>query len=283
MVDEIETPKGDDIKETTPPIDTENLPDDKYQELVDQKTNLEKQINDQEDTIELQNERIGDLEGQYNTVKDTLEDFLKKGDSQINNNINNMTDEIKKDEVKTPEVTPEVKPEEIPEVKPEVKPEEVPEVKPEPIQEVPREPEVDSKDLTVDERLERIEIANAEAAMERDITAAMSISPKATREGILSRLALGDSRLISDIAKDINDSTTTYEKELREKILEEEKGKIEEQIKEELAGNKSIPQSQGGLPNSTDANKTKFATPEQKRNADWGQALENAKKDMHTS
>ncbi len=262
-------------------------PDDiKLQELIDQKNNLEKQLSDQEDTIEIQNERIGDLEGQYNTVKETLEDILKRNSLEINNKNNNMTKEQEVTQPVTPEVTPEVTPDVTPEVIPEAVPvvekkEEVEQKKP---LEVPTNPVSPVKpeaeqELSLAERLEKIELAAAETAMEREIAYAISVNPKATRDSILSKLALGDSRNISDIAKDISDSTIQYEKELREKILLEEKEKLEEQIKQELAGNKSTPQSQGVIPNGQ-GTQPRYATPQQKRNADWGDALSRAKNDF---
>jgi len=263
-------------------------PDDiKLQELIDQKNNLEKQLSDQEDTIEIQNERIGDLEGQYNTVKETLEDILKRNSLEINNNNNNnMTPEETKitdpAPIISPVGTPQVPTPEVPQVPeaPEAeiqKPIETPETPVTP--EVKETPAVNPETLSLKERLERIELAAAETAMEREIASAISVNPKATRESILSKLALGDSRAIADIAKDVSDSTIQFEKELREKILLEEKEKLEEQIRQELAGNKSTPQSQGQIPNGT-GTQPRYATPQQKRNADWGEALSRAKNDF---
>ena len=282
-MDEQEIVPTEEQNETPINPDENNI---KLQELIDQKNNLEKQLSDQEDTIEIQNERIGDLEGQYNTVKETLEDILKRNSLEINNNNNNnMT---KEEEVVTNPVATEVPKEEVQQVEvAEVKEgsndREEPKIE-EPKQEkVPEKsvskPEVDPATLSLAERLEKIEFAAAETAMEREIASAISVNPKATRESILSKLALGDSRAIADIAKDVSDSTIQFEKELREKILLEEKEKLEEQIRQELAGNKSTPQSQGQIPNGT-GTQPRYATLQQKRNADWGNALSRAKNDF---
>lgn len=270
-------------KNETPIIPSEDGIDIKA--LIDEKNILEKQLADQEDTIEIQNERIGDLEGQYNTVKETLEDILKRNSLEINNKNNNMTKEEEVTQPVTPVVAPEVTPEVTPEAVPVVeKKEEVEQKKPlevptNPV--TPVKPEDGQEELSLAERLEKIELAAAETAMEREIAYAISVNPKATRDSILSKLALGDSRNISDIAKDISDSTIQYEKELREKILLEEKEKLEEQIKQELAGNKSTPQSQGAIPNGQ-GTQPRYATIQQKRNADWADALSRAKNDFRS-
>lgn len=250
---------------------------------------IKKQISELEDTIEIQNGRISDLEEQKSELNLKISNLT----SNNNNNMDPIKTEPNQTTTEEPKVVPVVEPKvEEPVVTPAAEPVKTePVVEPQPIKQEPAPqepvtPKVDSKPvedkkLSIEERLEQIEMHNAQVALENEIESALVKHPKASRDDILAKLALGDTRDVLEIADDVEKRAIAIEDGIRQRILEEEKAKIEEQVRGEIAGNKSIPQSQGNHANALDNTPAKrFVTPEQKRSNDWSEAVDLAKKAM---